>query len=328
MNEDLLLVDDDVGAIRLMDRVLEGVGRRRFATSGLEALRLARDVRPDMVLLDAQMPGLDGLGVLRAMREDPELKDVPVIMVTSHDDLEALSLGVGAEDFILKPLDRSRLLARVSTRLREKQRYRALQRLALLDPLTELANFKYFSDVLEREWARVVQGGTGVSLMLLTVDDLPGLRAPSDEKQQQTCIRSAAWVLQDSARHPGDFVAHLGRGEFAVLLPNTDRASAEHVLRRIQRVLAHLELDVDDGPATRALSASAGIACFEHARYDSSTPDTILTIDVPGELVVGADQLLLAAQMALRTAQAAGAGQARLLDVLDYARGGLPKRAA
>jgi CheY-like chemotaxis protein len=100
----LLLVDDDPSAIQVMGRILSQYPNQRFATSGEVALRLAHDVTPDLILLDADMPGMTGFDVCEALKTDPHLARVPVIFVTSHDTpaLKVAALEKGAADFITK----------------------------------------------------------------------------------------------------------------------------------------------------------------------------------------------------------------------------------
>ena len=83
MNCDILLVDDDPGAIKLLSRILSDSGNLRFATNGEDALRLAREAVPDLILLDAEMPGMSGYQVFKALKAEPRLADVAVIFVTS-----------------------------------------------------------------------------------------------------------------------------------------------------------------------------------------------------------------------------------------------------
>lgn len=133
---DLLLVDDDPTAIRVLSRILPQ-HRHRFATSGYEAMRLARESRPDLVLLDAEMPGMSGFDVCQAFREDALLRDVPLIFVTSHDDpaFEASALRQGACDFIAKPVQPAQVAARVrlQLQLRDLQLQRRLEAPAAAD---------------------------------------------------------------------------------------------------------------------------------------------------------------------------------------------------
>jgi len=126
----LLLVDDDPAAIQVTGRMLAHYPDQRFATSGEVALRLARESRPDLILMDAEMPGLSGLGVCKALKADPALADVPVIFVTSHDStaLQVAALQEGAADFVSKPLLASQFTARVRAQLRSKALIEDLRR--------------------------------------------------------------------------------------------------------------------------------------------------------------------------------------------------------
>src|ERR1700693_5825425 len=156
----ILLVDDDPGAIQLMGRILANVGKLVFATNGKDALRLARDSVPDLILLDAEMPGMSGFELLKTLQAESTLADVPVIFITSHIEagFEVSALDMGAADFIAKPLRSSRVLARVRTQLRMKHLADELRRTATTDALTGIANRRQFDESLEREWLRAQIG--------------------------------------------------------------------------------------------------------------------------------------------------------------------------
>jgi two-component system sensor histidine kinase/response regulator len=131
----ILIVDDDPGMVQALAKTLQGMGRLRFATRGADALRLMKEAAPDLVLLDAEMPGLSGFDVLDAIRIDPDLIDLPVIMITSHaeEDFERAGLEKGAADFIAKPLRPAIVRARVRTQLRLKVANDELRQLSAED---------------------------------------------------------------------------------------------------------------------------------------------------------------------------------------------------
>lgn len=127
----LLLVDDDAETVQVLGRMLAAEGRIQFALNGDDALRLARETPPDLILLDAEMPGRDGFSVCRALKADPQLAGVPVIFLTSHHDArtEATALNLGAADFVNKPPVLSQVVARIRAQLRASRLAReALQR--------------------------------------------------------------------------------------------------------------------------------------------------------------------------------------------------------
>lgn len=134
---DILIVDDDPGMVQTLARIIRPLGRLRFATQGMDALRLMAEAPPDLVLLDAQMPGLSGFEVLETLKRDPRLSDIPVIFVTSHAEasFEQTGLEKGAADFIAKPIRPAIVQARVRTQLRLKQANDALKQVAATDRL-------------------------------------------------------------------------------------------------------------------------------------------------------------------------------------------------
>jgi diguanylate cyclase (GGDEF)-like protein/PAS domain S-box-containing protein len=116
----VFIVDDDVAAIQLLSGMLAPQYNVHFATSGADALARLRVDRSDIVLLDAQMPGMDGFEVLRRIKRDPFLQSMPVVFVTAHVDEanESLALALGAADFITKPFSPPVVHARVANVLR------------------------------------------------------------------------------------------------------------------------------------------------------------------------------------------------------------------
>ncbi|MEE8413084.1 MAG: response regulator transcription factor [Dehalococcoidales bacterium] len=114
----VLVVDDDVKTVELVKLYLNRDGYRVItANDGLEALRLAREIRPDLVVLDLMLPGMDGLTICRTLRNE---SDVPIIMLTARatDQDKLTGLGMGADDYVTKPFSPRELAARVRTVLR------------------------------------------------------------------------------------------------------------------------------------------------------------------------------------------------------------------
>jgi len=119
----VLIVDDDPSAVLLMAHVLEPLGNIHVTTRGSQALELALAIRPDVILLDIEMPDADGIEVCRQLKAQAGLIDTPVLFVTSHDDapLEARALTVGAIDLIHKPGNPDIVRARVRNYIALKQ---------------------------------------------------------------------------------------------------------------------------------------------------------------------------------------------------------------
>jgi signal transduction histidine kinase len=135
---DILVVDDDAVVIQMMAAHLKPLGRLRFATDGENALRLMREFPPDLVLLDAQMPGVSGFELLDAKRADDRLIDIPVIMITSLSDSQHEQEGLekGAADFLAKPVNPAILIARVKTQMKLALANKKLKEASVIDRLS------------------------------------------------------------------------------------------------------------------------------------------------------------------------------------------------
>ena len=123
----ILVVDDQPINVRLLEKKLQRCGIHVIsAFSGPEALALAEEKRPDIVLLDIMMPGMDGLEVCRRLKENPQLSSVPIIFITAKTSKEGKieGLGVGAADYITKPIDLDETVARINTQLRIQENHR------------------------------------------------------------------------------------------------------------------------------------------------------------------------------------------------------------
>lgn len=121
MSARILVVDDDRALAEMLSMVLEGEGFSvEHAYDGLDAVEQFRAVRPDLVLLDVMLPGLDGIGVCEQIRAE---SGVPIIMLTARTDTRDVVRGleVGADDYVVKPFSPPELIARIRARLREPQ---------------------------------------------------------------------------------------------------------------------------------------------------------------------------------------------------------------
>lgn len=119
--ETILIVDDEVDLLELIEYNLKKAGYNVLkAENGPEGLRLARKHHPDLILLDIMMPRMTGFEVVTQLREDAELKHVPVLLLTARSDeeTEVHGLDVGADDFLPKPISTAKLVARIKTALR------------------------------------------------------------------------------------------------------------------------------------------------------------------------------------------------------------------
>src|SRR5258708_18195048 len=223
--QQILLVDDDPGAIQLLGGLLANVAALRFATNGKDALRLAHEVVLDLILLDAEMPGMTGFQLLQALKADAEFADVPVIFITSHTEagFEVSALEMGAADFIAKPFRSSLVLARVRLHLRMKRMADGLRREATIDPLTGVANRRTFDQSLAREWLLARRTRDSIALLSIDVDHFKSYNERYGRQQGDECLGQVATALVSACRRPADIVARYDGQQFMMPLPQTPR---------------------------------------------------------------------------------------------------------
>jgi len=308
MEHNILLVDDDPGLIRVMARMLAGSGQFRFATDGPAALRQAREWLPDLMVLDAEMPGMSGYQICDAMKSDPVLRDVPVIFVTSHTDheFEVQALELGAADFLAKPVNEALLVARVKSQLRLKRLTDGLRQAASKDAVTKLHNRSSFDEQLEREWARALPTESAISLLVLEIDFMDLYAERYGHAQVDKTLRSVAKALQTVCDRPADLVARIDRNAFALLLPDTSLEKAGQIAQGAIEAVQGLAIVHDQSPLARHLTATVGMCAFDGRR----------AVGEPDAPVCDASDLRRCALAALGDARKGGA-QAWLTDMVE-----------
>jgi len=319
-NNHILMVDDDPATVRVMGRILAGMGPLRFADSGLEALQMARESPPDLILLDAEMPGMSGFDVCRKLKAYPELAEIPVIFITSHAEAEFEVAGfeLGAADFIAKPVNPPLMLARVKTQLRFKHMADEMRHVAMVDGLTGVANRRCFDETLSREWQRSRRGAQPMSLLMIDIDHFKQFNDHYGHPAGDTCLRAVAQSLVAAGLRPADRVARFGGEEFAVLLPETARAGAEHMAHRVLDAIEALAIPHQASATALHVTVSVGVACYDDASngWIEASADSRFLSTQGAHLSAG--ELLAAADSALYAAKDAGRAQAMLLDIADF----------
>ncbi|AFE09924.1 response regulator [Corallococcus coralloides DSM 2259] len=258
----LLIIEDDTGVREgLMDLLAPrfDVLAASDADAGVE---LAREHRPDLVLLDRFLPSGDGLAVLETLQGDVRTETVPVIFLTGDADEATLErcLEMGAVDFIHKPASSRELLARIDRAVRQSEQQRKLQVLAQTDALTGLANFRALSVRLEDEFKRAQRYGYALSVVVIDLDHLKAINDGMGHDVGNRAILALATLMQGNLRE-SDFAARFGGDEFVVLLPHQTSLEAAVFAERLRSELRGVNVQRGDGrPAPFGLSISVGVA--------------------------------------------------------------------
>lgn len=305
----VLLVDDQVLICEAVRRALAGEPDLDFhyCTNPLDAIRVAEEMKPTVILQDLVMPGVDGLDLVRQYRDRTSTHAVPVIVLSTKEDPATKSdaFRAGANDYLVKLPDRVELIARIRyhTRayldhvqrdaayaaLRESQRQLMianleLERLTRIDGLTSLGNRRYFDEYMQAEWRRALRNSTRMSLMMIDVDNFKRYNDAYGHLAGDEVLKQVAGVIQGGALRAADLAARFGGEEFVVVLLDTELEGAGAVAERLVQRVRELGIPHGDGRVT----ISAGVASL-----------------VPGE-ASSPDDIINAADLALFRAKAAG----------------------
>lgn len=302
----LMIVDDDPGTIRLLINILKGMGKIHFTTSGTEAVDMARSFRPDLILLDVEMPEIDGLHVCEQLKSDLAFEDVPVLFVTAHGDveIETRALTAGAIDFIPKPPHPPVVRARVKNYLALKQRTDQLRLLTTIDGLTGVANRRAFDAAVDLEWRRACRTGDPLSLMMIDVDYFKRFNDTYGHQAGDDCLRAVASALASTAKRPGELVARYGGEEFVVLLPACDQEQALRFAKVILMAVSKLGIPHAGSDVASQVTISIGVSSisavcestYAHPRAHGTCQFKDTCGLGPADLVKAADRALYEAK--------------------------------
>jgi diguanylate cyclase (GGDEF)-like protein len=272
----ILIVDDNPTNLSVLSQVLKSEGyKTRFAISGEGAIEQINEELPNMILLDIQMPGMDGFETCVALKSQPNTKDIPVIFITASVDVDSKvkGLSLGAVDYITKPFQHEEVIARVNVHLQnryltqkiQKQAIellhvnQQLQRLANLDGLTEVANRRKFDEYLKHEWLRLSREKQYLSILLTDIDHFKDYNDNYGHQAGDLCLKKVADILQKSIRRSSDLVARYGGEEFAIILPNTPLDGAITIASEIHKSLESQQIIHECSPVSSILTISLGI---------------------------------------------------------------------
>ena len=271
----ILIIDDLPDNIMVLYNLLCDDYQVIFATGGENGLQLAQQHRPDLILLDIMMPGIDGYEVCRRLKLLEDTRQIPVIFVTALVSVEeeARGLELGAIDYISKPISppivknrihnhlqlkrHSDLLELLSAELTEKNRQ--LEVLAKMDGLTGLANRRFYDDTLDIEIRRAVRNNTPLSLFFSDIDFFKSYNDHYGHLAGDDCLRSVGALLQRLFKRGGDLPDRYGGEEFAIILPGADAERARLMAEMLRSGLQEERIRHDYSAVSEFVSLSIGV---------------------------------------------------------------------
>ena len=253
----VLIADDDRATLMLVEHLLKALGHKvHTAQDGRSALAQAMSIRPQIIISDWIMPGLDGVSFCKALRQTEEGQQIYFIILSAleQDDQLVEAFESGVDDYLTKPFTARVLAARLRAgqrviRLQEDARRdsenlrrfaaelavanRRLQQAALTDPLTGLPNRRYAMERLEQEWAATARTQRPLTCMVVDVDGFKQINDSYGHDSGDVVLRQVATVLRKEARAE-DVICRLGGEEFLVICPDTPLGAALHLAERLR----------------------------------------------------------------------------------------------
>ena len=281
----VLLVDDQVMIGEALRRMLapEADIEYHYCQVASQALVMAKQLKPTVILQDIVMPESDGLSLLKDYRAAPETHAVPVIMLSTRDDprYKSQAFAAGASDYLVKIPDQIELMARIrahsrsylahvqrdeafrqlhAVQLQLEASNRELHRISCQDGLTGIYNRRHFDIYLDQEWARALREGSNIALILADIDYFKAFNDHYGHQAGDDCLQRVARVFREVVQRPGDLAARYGGEEFVVVLPKTDLEGAAVIAESMRVRVERLSISHEYSKSTGCVTLSLGVA--------------------------------------------------------------------
>lgn len=277
----VLIIDDDESVHTEADRALGPPLAHRLLHALLpgDGIRMAVEMRPDLILLDINMPEMDGFKVCRALKENATTRDIPILFLTVDTKVNTIAraLDCGAVDYVAKPFSRVELEARMRVALRGKDLIELLKNQARVDALTGLMNRAALDDALSAVVSSCVRNGTVASLLMFDIDHFKQINDQHGHGVGDEVLRSLGACVKKCSR-PYDTPCRYGGDEFAVIYGHTEGLDA---VSAANRLIAEIrQIGVPAGKQTIGVSVSGGLVTTSQLDEYSSPADLMKKADL------------------------------------------------
>ena len=264
----ILIVDDERVNRSMLAELLGQQYRVLLAKDGPSALAIAarESHRLLLVLLDVSMPGMNGYEVLTLLKKQEATAGIAIIFITGQSDAAAEEYGLrlGAADYVSKPIRPAVVSVRVRNQIDLALQRQALQRLAQVDGLTNLANRRHFDDMLQRCYRMCLRRNDPLGLALIDIDHFKLYNDHYGHVQGDEALKQVASTLARHARRPYDLAARFGGEEFALILPG--HADAMQVVERFRQEIQELAIAHAASTTAADLTVSCGVLTVHHGQ--------------------------------------------------------------
>ena len=280
----ILVVDDMTTTLLLIHDLLKDTYEVKIAKSGtkaLEILNAPNDI--DLILLDVEMPDINGYEVCKRIKNNEQTKNIPVIFVTARnsEEDEEYGLNLGAIDYITKPFNKAIVKLRIKNYLNLKIKNDMLEKLSMYDGLTNIRNRRFFDETFEKTFSEIKRDKKSLAVLMIDIDFFKPYNDNYGHGQGDETLRKVAKALEKTIKRASDFVARYGGEEFVILLKDINKDGVEAVANNLLNAVRELKITHEFSKIENYVTVSIG-ASF----YNSSSDITKL------ELLLKADEAL------------------------------------
>ena len=280
----ILVVDDMTTTLLLIHDLLKDTYEVKIAKSGTKALEILESPNDiDLILLDIEMPDINGYDVCKRIKNNETIKNIPIIFITgrtSQED-EEYGLNLGAIDYITKPFNNAIVKLRIKNYLNLKIKNDMLEKLSMYDGLTNIRNRRYFDETFEKTFNEIKRDKKSLAVLMIDIDFFKPYNDNYGHGQGDETLRKVAKALEKTIKRASDFVARYGGEEFVILLKDINKDGVEAVANNLLNAIRELKITHEFSKIENYVTVSIG-ASF----YNSSSDITKL------ELLLKADETL------------------------------------
>lgn len=277
----ILVVDDMTTTLLLIHDLLKDTYEVKIAKSGTKALEILESPNDiDLILLDIEMPDINGYDVCKRIKNNETIKNIPIIFITgrtSQED-EEYGLNLGAIDYITKPFNKAIVKLRIKNYLNLKIKNDMLEKLSMYDGLTNIRNRRFFDETFEKTFSEIKRDKKSLAVLMIDIDFFKPYNDNYGHGQGDETLRKVAKALEKTIKRASDFVARYGGEEFVILLKDINKDGVEAVANNLLNAIRELKITHEFSKIENYVTISIG-ASFYNSNSDVTKLELLLKAD-------------------------------------------------
>lgn len=277
----ILVVDDMTTTLLLIHDLLKDTYEVKIAKSGTKALEILESQNDiDLILLDIEMPDMNGYDVCKRIKNNETIKNIPIIFITgrtSQED-EEYGLNLGAIDYITKPFNKAIVKLRIKNYLDLKIKNDMLEKLSMYDGLTNIRNRRFFDETFEKTFNEIKRDKKSLAVLMIDIDFFKPYNDNYGHGQGDETLRKVAKALEKTIKRASDFVARYGGEEFVILLKDIKKDGVEAVANNLLNAVRELKITHEFSKIENYVTISIG-ASFYNSNSDITKLELLLKAD-------------------------------------------------